>query len=284
MSTSLYSVNFNGLTLDLPNGYTVQVQDGAAGVPTRVSKNVLTGQDGGVINAVLKGIRVLTLNGTIVAANPTEFFARRRSLINAFNSSAGRQVLTLTTWDNITYTIDAYCTGEPEIKDMVGNVTQIGFQVILECPDPLFNIAGSTVVEVASVITGTKGFTIPFPIPFPIGNQQTGSTITIDNTGDTDVVPSFRLDGFLDNPVATNLTTGESFALTTTVNTGRYVDLYVENGDQYVLLDGITPYYQFFTGGLFKIIRGVNIIKLSASGANNDGTLTVTYSDKRNGL
>jgi hypothetical protein len=284
MSISLYSINFNGLTLDVSTGFTVQVQDGAAGVPTRVSKNNLTGQDGGVINAVLKGMRVLTFEGTITGADATEFFARRRTLINAFNTSAGRQTLTLTTWDGLTYTIDAFCTGEPDIKDVSGDVTQTRYQVILECPNPLFNVSGSAVVETATPVLGSKGFTIPFTIPFPIGNQETGSTITIVNSGDTAVIPTFKLDGLLDNPKVANLTTSESFTIATSITNGRYVDLYIDNGDKFVLLDGVTPYYQYFAGDLFTIQPGANIIKLTAESSDVDGLLTITYSDKRNGL
>lgn len=277
-----YSITYNGLQLTAANGYIVAFQDGGAGVNKRVSSNLLTGQDGGVVNAVRKDMRYLELRGTVFGDSVEQFFGRRRELITAFAGNGGA-TLTISYWDGNTYEVEAFVNSEPQWTDRTGKRTNIDFRIGLIVPS-VFMRTGSSQSFTATPVPASRGFPLPAPLPMPLGLSLGGTTIVIDNQGDTQVFPRFRIDGQIDNAVITNLTTGRSFTITTNIPDGRFVEVYREGGDDFVLLDGVTPFYQNISSSIFPIVLGNNSIRLTATSNDANALLTVIYQDLGNGV
>lgn len=278
-----YNLEYNGLSLDPANGYTVYLQDGTSGAPIRMSSDVLTGQDGGVVYATRYGPRVIVVEGTVHTSDPVTFFQKRRELINAFSRTPLTKPLVITFWDGQVFTTDAAVQVTPQIIDRTGKRTQINFRVELFCPDSFLNV-GTVQTFTLQPQGGKRGFPLPAPLPMPIGQDTGGTIAVINNVGDTPVVPRFRLDGQINNAVVTNMTTGQSFSIITDIPNSRFVEIFVENGEEYVLLDGTTTYYQNFIGDIFPIVQGNNTIRVTASSSDADALLTISYQDQRNGV
>lgn len=279
-----YQLTYAGLTLIPQNGYTVYMQEGGAGLPIREDSDLLTGRDGGVIHATRNGMRTLMINGTIFADNPEDFFIRRRALLNAFSRNPLKKPLTIQYWDGTVVTADATVITTPQWRDATGNRTQIQFTAHLRIAEGFFNLGGSSQTYTATPIAESKGFPIPFPLPIPIGLEAGGTSIVINNLGDGAVYPRFRLDGMMVNAQVTNVTTGQSFRINDTIPNGRFVEVYREGGDDYVMLDGNIPFYTQFSGSVFEVVPGNNTIQLSAGNSDADGLLTITYQDIVNGV
>lgn len=280
---SLYEVTYNGLTLNELSPFIIHTQTGIAGLPIRVSENLLTGNDGGAVYKTLYGIRNIVLEGTILGDNEEEYFDNRRILLAAFSRDGLLHDLSIRTWDGRTFTIQAFVRDTPQLVDQHYNITYNRFRIELSCPDPYFR-DGTSEEFTAVVRSSALGFPLPGPLLMPLGADPAGSTIVIDNTGDVAVVPQFRLDGQIDQATVTNITTGQSFTISTNVLSGRYVLIYRDAGDDYVLLDGVTNFYQFFNGTVFAIVPGNNTIRLTASSADVNALLTISYQNLRNGV
>lgn len=280
---SEYSIAYNGLTLSPANGYTVFMQDGAAGAPIRMSMADLTGQDGAAIYASRYGARPIVFRGTVSTPDPVTFFEKRRNLINAFSRFPLTSELSITTWDGNTFTIPATVRQAPIIVDRTGKRTQIDFQVELICGDPFLNTGGEEEYTIISTPI-QRGFPLPAPLPMPLGLNTSGTSVIINNVGDTDSIPSFRIDGQVQNLTVRNLTTGQFFNISSNIPDGRYVLIYKLNGDVFVQLDGVTNYYQNFSGTIFPIVRGLNTITAVSTSSNENALITITYRNKRNGI
>ncbi len=280
---SSYQITYNGLTINHNTPFIVNYQEGIAGLPIRISQNELTGNDGSAVYKSLYGARTLVFEGIIKAENETEYFENRRQLLSAFSRDGLEHTLTLTLWNGKTYTIDAIVVTTPQIADFHYNVTYNRFRIELICPDPYFR-DGTSEEFTATINPGGIGAPVPAPILLPFSDNKAGSTIVINNEGDGDSFPTFRLDGQISGALVTNITTGQSFGIITNITDGRFVLVYRDRGDDYVLLDGTTSYYQFFTGAVFPIIPGNNTIRLTATSAGVNALLTINYQNTFRGL
>lgn len=277
-----YTLSYNGITIN-GDPYTITRQEGLSGLPIRISKNNLTGADGAAIYKTLYGSRTMVFEGVVKGLTEVEYFENRHALLEAFSRDGLTHELSITTWNGQTYTIDAVVTGTPQIIDAVGDIILNRFRIELEAADPFFR-TGEEQEYSATVASGGVGFPIPAPIPIPLISSESGSTIEINNLGDGEVIPQFRLDGQINEAIVTNTTTGQSFSITTNIPDGRFVTLFRQSGDDFVLLDGTTTYFQYFTGNIFSIVPGTNVIELTATSSGVNALLTINYQDVRTGV
>lgn len=279
----MFSVTYNGLTINTSNyptnGISIHSLGGIDGLGIRVSAQLLTGQDGGVIFNRLYGMRNIYFEGWVKGSDADEYFANLKALCLAF-SIADDQVLTMTRWGDIgaTKSIQADVIQMPMTVKKPGEVNFCEWRVELQCGDPFFGDGVSTDYSITLPIGG--GTPVEFAVPSMVGGLNGGVQV-INNTGDLEVYPvKVRFTGLINTPSLMNSTTGGQMGINTIIPVGSYVDIYRDQTGLTVSLNGLTNYYQYLTGEFFKLSTGNNTLRFGASGYSASGVCTITWSNK----
>lgn len=199
--------------------------------------------------------------------------------MQAFTKSDGDIDFKLTPWTTAgtTRILKMRVITEPQIIESPGEVTVASRILIqLRADDPFYRDEAETTYGPVSKLSST-GTPIALPIPAPLGSII-GGTFTITNNGDISTYARFVLTGELVNPTITNRRTGESFSISTTINSGDYVELIRDNTGFSVLLNGTTNYLSNFGGTFFDIDTGDSEIALSAT--SGTGTMTAYFNPR----
>ena len=279
-----FSVTYNSLTITLgnltTNGIEIDRISGIDGLGIRVSENVLTGQDGGIIWNRLYDMRNIVFEGWLVTADDTldGYWNAKRTLVNAFSITENTD-LSITRWSETSTTrvITAKIIESPMIVENPGEVDHCRWRVELKCDDPMFGDETATDYSMALATGG--GSPVAFSVPTPVG-ALSGGVVTINNEGDVTAYPELiKIDGLVVNPTITNATTGKSFQLSTTIPAGSYIDVYKNQRGFFAKLNGSTTQYQYFSGKFFKLATGNNTIRFTAS-SGTGASATITWRDK----
>jgi len=279
-----FSVTYNSLTITLgnltTNGIEIDRISGIDGLGIRVSENVLTGQDGGIIWNRLYDMRNIVFEGWLVTADDTldGYWDAKRALVTAFSITENTD-LSITRWSETSTTrvITAKIIESPMIVENPGEVDHCRWRVELKCDDPMFGDETATDYSMALATGG--GSPVAFSVPTPVG-ALSGGVVTINNEGDVTAYPELiKIEGLVVNPTITNATTGESFQISTTITAGNYVSIYQNQQGFFVLLNGSTSQYQYFSGDFFKLATGNNTIRFTAS-SGTSALATITWRNK----
>lgn len=277
-------IEYNGLNINKSTNFKITQIEGLSDVPIRVTAQELTGSDGQAIYRTLYSARDVSIQGIIISQDIETFYDDRRDLLRAYSRFGLKNTLRIRAYNGQDFLIDAVVTGRPQIIETPEQRHFGRFRIELRCPEPFFRTGEfDTFSAVPSQLA--SGFPLMAPLLTPLGKNDGESIVNINNIGDTDVYPEIKLEGRLVSPEVRNLTTGESFRINTTIPEGRHVIIKREQGDEFVLLDGVTSYYQFFQGEVFRIAKGNNTIQISSSGSTSDDTLlSITYQNLRDGI
>lgn len=273
------TVTYNGLTMtSTSTEYTLINAEGFNGIDNRVSEANLLGRDGGRVFARKDSMRTIVLEGVINGPTPDAFFANKDALMAAFNNKATSDLI-VSLWDTAQTTrrIPAKVIQEPLVRYEGGFTTRARFQVILRGEDSywLDPVENSVTLYLEEV----QGFDLPVTLPFDILGGTGNSQATIDNTGDVAIYPTVTItaQATLINPTLTNLTTGESLQINTTLLTGDVVVIEYGSSGVTVTLNGGTNYYSNLVGDLFQLQVGTNTLRFSASTFDAASSAVVTY-------
>jgi len=279
-----FSVTYNSLTITLgnltTNGIEIDRISGIDGLGIRVSENVLTGQDGGIIWNRLYDMRNIVFEGWLVTADDTldGYWNAKRTLVNAFSITENTD-LSITRWSETSTTrvITAKIIESPMIVENPGEVDHCRWRVELKCDDPMFGDETATDYSMALATGG--GSPVAFSVPTPVG-ALSGGVVTINNEGDVTAYPELiKIDGLVVNPTITNSTTGKSFQIGTTITSGNYVQIYRNQQGEFILYNGSANYYEYFTGDIFKLAKGTNTLRFTAS-SGSGALATITWRDR----
>lgn len=269
------SYEFSYIDYILKNDENINIDqvEGLSRVETRKSENYISAADGGNIWAVNKGMRVISIYGSVYADDLTTYYQIRRKIQRAFNNSLGINLLTITRSDGLAVTIPAQVTEIPEFKEVAGEFAEANFNIIFKCPDPEFL---DTTENVLTLSPGSGGGSpVKSTVPTPVG--LIGGKLIINNSGDEPVVPEFRIDGQINNATPFNETTGESFVITENIEAGDFVQAYENNNGTFVELNGVSNYFQFKQGTIWELAQGTNAITFNGTSFDDDALLTLTY-------
>lgn len=153
------------------------------------------------------------------------------------------------------------------------------YMVSAKAPYPYFE--SQVLHSQTTPITVKKGgMAIPAPIPAPIG-EGGGTPYTIVNAGDTTARPTFEIHGPGTNFVITNLDTGESIHLNTTLASNEVVVINTVTNEA---TKGSQNIYGLIerdpVGEWIRLIPGTNRIVFSAlTGFNVSTLLTISWRD-----
>jgi hypothetical protein len=268
----MYTLTYNGFTLTNDGNHTIDTLDGIARVDVRKSEDVLTGGDGGNIWQRNLAMRIISVGGWIGADSSANYVIVKQAMQAAFPITNTLTTLSITNHDGSVKTLSAKVVAIPDFKETEGENDEARYNFILQCENPYFS--DSTSQGLTLTPTAFGGAPVPFPVPFPIGGLPVVGYIN--NTGDVLGYPSYTFSGQLVNPTITNLTTGQSFVINTTINAGSTLTAYHTNLGDFVLLDGGNA-YQYFSGTFFTLVAGNNAFVISASGYDATGNVVITY-------
>lgn len=268
-----YIFNFNSYTLENSDHVNIDQVEGLTRVEIRRSEDYVTGADGGNIWETRKGMRVISIYGSVYANDLPAYYALRKSIQTAFNNDIGLQVLTITRSDGQQVSILAQVVELPEFKEVAGEFAEATFNIVLKCPDPYFVDATETELTLAPGAGG--GTSVSSPVPSPVG--LIGGSLIIVNDGDVEVTPRFKIDGQITNATPYNSTTGGSFAIENTIQAGEFVQAYMDNQGPFVLFNGVSNWFQFKYGDIWSLAKGSNVITFNGSSFDANALLTISY-------
>lgn len=266
----MYTVTYNGVTFTNNANQTVNVH-GLGKIDIRNSSDNLTGRDGGIVWATKYGMRDITVFGMLYADDLDTYLSLRSALQLAFDTSVGEQPLTITLGSK-TRTILATVIEFSELDENEGEYAEAPYRVVLRCSSPFFGDENSYTTDYISpgVVGGTP---VPMPVPSPIGGV--GESLTIINSGDVAIYPTFEITGSITNARVQNNSTGKYFEINTTINAGQILTADRTNKGESIISNGVS-YYQYFEGEVFPLIQGTNNISFNGSSYVN-ATLRLTY-------
>lgn len=158
--------------------------------------------------------RPLTLLLGLKGSSWDDLFNKRQALLDIFKPRVDGQVIKLNYQVNSKeYQIDTRYAQSMGLgsNDIEGFYQKVAITLIAVEPT-WYNPAGVAITY--GVAAGGGNFSIPLPIPWPVGSSVIDETKTINNLGTWLSYPVIRLVGPLTNPVITNLTTGDKLDFT----------------------------------------------------------------------
>jgi len=276
----MFSIEYNGITISngITEGLNITEAEGLYGLPIRGSELERVDADGGNIYVQRYSMRSIILQIEIITTNADDYFAKVQEIVSAFAKTNETKKLVVRRWDTVStsYSIEARVVESPMILEKGGQNNIATARVKLRCPDPFWS---DEVSQSYSTGIGSKGgFPVGGPISRPI-SRGANNTITIDNIGDTSTFAFMEIDGDVTNPVITNVTTGQSFVLNTSISAGETVTL-SKGQEGFRVLKNSDNYMQYFSGTFFKLQQGMNVIVFQATSSDDNALLTVTYGNK----
>lgn len=237
-------------------------------------------QDGAKLYNNRTGIRELELEFTIIG----DVDARREELIRVFNPVNNVSTLTYIKPDHAPVQID-FILAEP-IRYSRHGPNMLDGVAVLACPDPYWR---STEVFDLEVIA-YNGL-LEFPLEFnAVEFGAETENFEIDNEGHIPAPAIIRIYGYIENPVITNVTTGEHIELDFTIPTGHWVEINTAFGNKYVrYYEDADTYTDIFNtisleSTFWQLQAGINEISYEYDDALPDATVFIQYKRRYIGI
>ncbi len=132
-----------------------------------------------------------------------------------------------------------------------------------------------------TVISG--GMSIPASIPYDLGEGSGPNGYGVTNAGNDYAEPIFHINGPFLSCVVTNITTGETFTITDTLQSDESIE--INSINKTILKNGTENAYSTMTSGNFwRLAPGYNVIQFTAVGEDVETILTINWRDSYIGI
>lgn len=220
-----------------PSGGNLVIQGvtGLGVADIRSSSFLFSGRSGGLVTDQFLGFRIVTINGRIgrVGGSRAQHAADRQALLAALPIGTIIPVY-ITNFAGETYRIDANVTDAKVEYRQAGYTSD--FLIQLTAGDPLFYSTDGGDIQEATVTlqAQTGGYVTPYDLPVDWAAGAAPTTVL--NSGNATVFPVIELHDEAHNPVISNETTGETFALDISTADGDVI--VIDMGNRTVTLNG----------------------------------------------
>lgn len=253
--------------------YRVSRIDGLFSNDLRHSAQNLTGADGGVVWATHESMKKIDIVGIVYGVTQEDLYSAIKELTYAFGESNEEKTMTITLPNADSRSILAKVWQKPEIVLSASSARTANFRLVLICENPYF-ISNSQLSETVTLATGGGG-AIPTSVPMAIGGD-TGGFVLINNQGLL-IYPTFAITGEIENATIENRTTGQQFQITTTILPGDVYTVTQSTTGLSVTDSSNVNQMINFSGNMIQLVNGENDIRFSASSADGNASLTITY-------
>jgi hypothetical protein len=220
--------------------------------------------------------KVMVLTGTIRALDPVQRELAEYALQSAINLD-----LALMTVSERTGTKQLWVQRDSDWDLTHVNGHRTDWQVSIVAPDPIKY--GAAEHEISSQLPlQIGGFSFPLTFPFTIDGSSLSGDIQIVNAGNHITWPRLIINGPVDQPTVTNITTGESFTYRATLQAGEWVDIDTHPDGHTVMLLGTASRRQLLVGDFWGLVPGLNSIAFRAASSSPDARLDVIWRDAWN--
>lgn len=245
----------------------------------RTSRGQRAGQSGSYFGAQVFDARFITIKGTIFSDSVAEALQRRREIQAALPLYPDRLTVRILDDDGFAYILYAQVI---DFKMPISRARMRSrFKLELEAPDSTIydDTAGNEltatirkVIPGGYVMNGTSPV-FGYSYYFSAGNPNT----SVDNLGLITVLPVIEIIGKVTDPVITNLTTGQVFAMTgysTSEDSVTIIDML----NRTVKLNGGNVFgYVTMTSEFWGLVPGTNEIKFESTGGSDVNTGTMKW-------
>lgn len=173
------------------------------------------------------GARVITIHFYVFGSDMNDFYSKRRTIAQVFNTLGGNGVLTYKN-DFTSKSIDAMVSVPPTPENKMGNLQQ--FAVELTAHNPLWY---DTIESALRMADYQGGLTFPIASPYSIFAQK-GDIGRITNEGDTPMPIRIEFRGDASNPVVKLENTGEKIKVQTSLAVGEKLIIDTSYGNKTV--------------------------------------------------
>jgi len=194
------------------------------------------------------------------------------------------------------YEIVARCLGNTGVRRSLVDDQLLKAGIAFRCPDPLWYNPEMHSLSFG-IAAGNSAFSVPTPVPTPMGSSVLNQTTTINYAGTFAEFPLFLVYGPIVDPKIVNSATGKKIDLTgITIASGSYytIDLRYgrkfayKNGDTTDLRTGeVTTDSQLATFAIEAdptVADGINPITITGTSANSVTQVYMQYYDRYSGI
>lgn len=255
---------------DIAAGAVIERHEGFEWSSVRHVLEEVPSRDGAIFIDSKFGARSFGWEGTFLSTTADEVLAMRRNFLKVCTQGE-LKTIKVNTYDGLALQINAIIT------KVLAPYTRGVQHYLVEALAADFRLYSQALQsQSTSPTTSTGGTAIPTPVPLSLAFTGGVPKLQIANNGNIYTPPVFRISGPGTNFVVQNLTTGEQFNLTITLNDGEYVDIDVLN--RTVTKGTNQNVFGAFSGDWITLRPGNNQIHFnltSGSGANT--TLRVQW-------
>lgn len=201
------------------------------------------------------------------------------------------------TYNNLrVFEIVARCLGNSGIRRSLVDDQLLRAGVALRCPDPLWYNPEMHSISFG-IAAGNSAFSVPTPVPTPMGSSVLNQTTTINYAGTFAEFPLFLVYGPIADPKIVNASTGRKIDLTgITIANGSYYTIDLRYGRKFVYKNGdtsdirtgeVTTDSQLATFAIEAdpdVADGVNPITITGTSANSVTQVYMQYYDRYSGI
>jgi hypothetical protein len=263
-----------GAALTIGDGTNFKVQKPISGLESAPQRNTtgdFSGSDGGYIGSQFYSIRDVSIPGIILSADVTSHAIDRQLFINAFPINKdinvtfimpnGQSFFMLARRSALTCEQQSASYSEYKVE-------------LISSDSLLYDVTGGNAINVNVPIKSGGGFVAPV-IPPIVSSAGSGPTV-INNTGSAIIYPVITISNSATNPVITNLTTGQSIKINTTLSNGDI--LVIDMKQRTVSLNGSNILAsRDSSSSWWGLALGLNQIQLTTDSGANTGVGVVTY-------
>jgi phage-related protein len=267
-------IHSNSINLD----FTVNDHSGLDSPDIRLSSYNRPGEHGAIVSNQLYGGRTITIQGRIAGSSMQQYMQNRRSLQNTLriikdaNTVSQPVLLRFQTTDDLQLQASIYAASKFDLREKSPIFCE--FFLELFAADP--NLYDQS-LQVATV-TPPAGGGATYPVIYPVNySAKTGGSAVINNAGDANTYPLLTFTGPLTSPFVINTTTGETFKVNATLNTGD--TLLCDMTTKTMLLNTTTNAMNYFDPSniWMSLQPGDNNITFGTSLSSDTGNVSVSF-------
>jgi phage-related protein len=252
--------------------FDVQKVDGLDSPPVRVIQQDRDGAHGEFVHAQFYQARTISIEGFIKLPNDEPTPEAYMDTINAaFAPTTAPQPFYYKTKGIDQRVIFAHAIRVAYVWDEGFNYSYIPFQAQLLAPDPRKYSNGSGSVGPVGLASTSGGRAYPKSYAKTYGTVSTGGTFTATNSGNIETYPILTINGAVNTPIVTNITTGASMKFNISLSTAD--QLQVDCADRIIYLNG-TDRTDVLDGTQFiALAPGANYLSFTANSFTTTGTI-----------